>query len=161
MVMRKAEIVLSNHELSVAGQVGFRRNLEATLNGRQARFKERVPGELWGFHIHSAMAELAVAKYLGRYWSFHENHFESGDVGKLEIRFSNRADCKVRKRDDGVVVSVSGGVTKFILNGWIEASEAKRDAWVHSPRPEAPPAYFVPHPYLNDMESLISISGEN
>ena len=78
--------------------VGSRRNGEARFNNRKPRFPEKVPGELWGFHIESACAELAVCKYLGIYWGFGVNTFHVSDIvnTNLEIRWSMRQNLKVR-----------------------------------------------------------------
>ena len=55
-------IELNANEVLVATYIGSRRNAEASFKKRKARFPEKKVGELWGFHIESAHAELAVCK---------------------------------------------------------------------------------------------------
>lgn len=149
------KVTLTPHEAYVAGLVGYRRNLEAIFKNRTPRFPEKVPGELFGFHILAAQAEIAVAKALGVYWSPHINHFEGGDVGRIEVRYSQRPDVKVRERDDGVVVGVSGYCPEFLIVGFVAASYARSHYQPTAPR-EGPPAYFVPIADLTPIEVLIA-----
>ncbi len=148
-----ATVKMSTQEMYLAGVVGLRRNIESIHSGRKPRFPESVSGELFGFHILGAMAEMVVAKYLDKYWECHINHFESGDLGEYEIRYSMRSDLKIRERDTGIVISVTGKPPEFIIAGWADASEAKKKYTATSPR-EGPPAYFVPHADLQDVELL-------
>ena len=82
-------VELNANEVLVASYVGARRNAEASFRNRKPRFPEKVVGELWGFHIESAHAELAVCKYLGIYWGFGVNTFHVEDIvnTNLEIRW--------------------------------------------------------------------------
>ena len=57
-------VELNANEVLVATYIGSRRNAEASFKKRKARFPEKVIGELWGFHIEAAHAELAVCKIL-------------------------------------------------------------------------------------------------
>lgn len=146
-------VCLSGNEMYLSGLVGYRRNLESIIRKRNPRFAEKVTGELFGYHIIAAMAECAVAKHLGVYWGHHMNRFESGDVGKLEVRYSQRKDLKVRERDDSIVICVSGYPPEFDIIGWIDAKDAKKLIQPTMPR-EGPPAYFVPHSQLYDIKLL-------
>ena len=148
-------IKLTPHEAYISGLVGYRRNLEAIYSNRKPRFPEKVAGELFGFHILAAQAELAVAKVLGVYWSPHINHFEGGDVGRIEVRYSQRTDVKVRPRDSGIIVSVSGQVPDFKINGFVNAEYARKHYQAKSPR-NGPPAHFVPWSDLTPIEILIN-----
>lgn len=151
--MGAVEVILTPPECYHAGLVGYRRNLEAIIKGRKPRFPETVSGELYGYHILAAQAELATAKALGCYWSFHEGKFSAGDVGDYEVRYSQRADLKVRPRDEGVVISVTGYTPTFRLVGWINASDAKQKEW-EKDFGKGNPAYFVPHENLHDIRIL-------
>lgn len=149
-------ITLTPHEAYVAGLVGYRRNLEAIFKQRKPRFPEKVPGELFGFHILAAQAELSVAKALGIFWSPHINHFEHGDVGLLEVRYSQRGDVKVRPRDTGIVVGVTGMCPHFEILGFVHAEYAQRNYQLTAPRSNGAPAYFVPVRDLTPIEMLIA-----
>ena len=147
------EVSLTANEVLVAGYVGMRRNAEASFRNRRPRFPERVCGELWGFHVESAHAELAVAKYLGIYWGFGVNTFHVPDIDRTnyEVRWSSRDDVKVRPDDKGIVISVTGRCPNYTLKGWIDAEDAKQDRWYFDKQPTC---YFVPHQHLHPMEEL-------
>lgn len=149
------KIKLCAQELYIGGLVGYRRNLEAIMSGRKPRFPEKYPGELFAYHIHAAMAELAVAKYLDMYWGFHVNKFDTEDVGSYEIRWSMRHDLKIRERDSGIVISVTGLPPEFEVVGWISGPEARDRFEASSPRSDGPPAYFIPHKNLYDPDLLL------
>jgi hypothetical protein len=147
------EINLNANEVLVAGYIGMRRNAEASFRNRKPRFPERKVGELWGFHIESAHAECAVAKYLGIYWGFGVNTFHTEDIvnSKIEVRWSHRNDVKVREDDSGIIVSVTGKCPTYNIVGWINANDAKKQEYYFS---NPPPCYFYPHTYLNNIETL-------
>jgi len=149
-------IELNANEVLVASYVGARRNAEASFRNRKPRFPEKVVGELWGFHIESAHAELAVCKYLGIYWGFGVNTFHVEDIvnTNLEIRWSSRSDLKVRPDDTGVVISVTGKCPSYEIKGWIEAENALQDKWRYD---KEPICYFVPHKELKPIEELKKI----
>lgn len=146
-------VELTVNEVLVAMYVGARRNAEANYKGRKPRFPEKVAGELWGFHIESAHAELAVCKYLGIYWGFGVNTFHVADVENtnLEIRWSSREDMKVRPDDEGIIVSVTGKCPTYEIKGWMHAADAKQDKWLYN---RDPVCYFVPHTQLHPIEEL-------
>lgn len=151
------EIKLNSYEFLTAANIGMRRNVEAIYKGRKVRFPEKTPGELWGFHIESAIAEMCVSKYLDIYWSMGVNTFHVADVGKnLEIRWSMRNDCKIRPDDNNVIiVSVKElGMNKIIM-GWINSEEGKKPEYEFKGKnSDLAPCYFVPHEKLNSPESL-------
>lgn len=149
-------VELNANEVLVASYVGARRNAEASFRNRKPRFPEKVVGELWGFHIESAHAELAVCKYLGIYWGFGVNTFHVEDIvnTNLEIRWSSRSDLKVRPDDKGVVISVTGKCPNYEIKGWIEAENALQEKWKYN---KEPICYFVPHNQLKPIEDLKKI----
>lgn len=148
-------VTLTANEVLVAGYVGMRRNVEAKYNKRKPRFPERVVGELWGNHIESAHAELAVAKALGIYWGFGVNTFHVADIENTnyEVRWTRRSDCKVRlDEDDKIVISVTGACPSYEVRGWIKAKDAKQPQWYCE---NPPPCYFVPHDQLHPISELM------
>ena len=146
-------VELNANEVLVATYIGSRRNAEACFKKRKARFPEKVMGELWGFHIEAAHAELAVCKYLGIYWGFGVNTFHVADVENtnLEVRWSSREDMKVRPDDNGIIVSVTGKCPVYEIKGWMRAADAKQDKWLYN---REPVCYFVPHTQLHPIEEL-------
>lgn len=147
-------VTLSAQEMYLSGLVGFRRNLEAICRGRKPRFPEKYPGELFAYHIHGAMAEFAVAKATNKCWSGHINKFSAGDVGDWEVRYSQRQDMKVRERDDGIVIAVTGLPPDFTVVGYEHSDNVKMNYQPESPR-EGPAAYFVPHGRLLPIDDLL------
>lgn len=146
-------VELNANEVLVATYIGSRRNAEASFKKRKARFPEKVIGELWGFHIEAAHAELAVCKYLGIYWGFGVNTFHVEDIAdtNLEVRWSSREDMKVRPDDEGIVVSVTGKCPAYEIRGWMHAADAKQEKWKHR---KEPVCYFVPRAELHPIEEL-------
>lgn len=148
-------VELNANELLVGTYVGSRRNAEAKYNKRKVRFPEKKYGELWGSHIESALAELAVCKYLGVYWGFGVNTFHVTDIVNkpFEVRFSNRTDVKIRPDDDDdmYIISVSGDCPTYHINGAIKSVDGKKDEWLYMQEPKC---YFVPHHQLFDIDFL-------
>jgi len=154
-------VTLTFGEFWASAQVGFLRDAEAVLMQRVERFAEKKTGELWGAHIQSAIAELAVAKHLRRHWGFGVNEFHVPDITGLpvEVRWTDRADIKVRPDDKphmfvvgvGPVpaehkppkpTSLQLGQYRVAINGWIRAGDGKRPEWECK---DEPPCYFAPH----------------
>jgi hypothetical protein len=151
------KVQLNANEFLTAANIGMRRNAEAIFKGRKARFPEKTPGELWGFHIESSIAEMCVAKHLGIYWTMGVNTFHIADIGKnFEVRWSMREDCKVRPDDnDVIIVSVHGtGMIKSIM-GWIYSEDAKKEEYEFKGKnSDLAPCYFVPHHKLMPIDEL-------
>jgi hypothetical protein len=147
------EITLNESEMHVGASVGVRRHIDSLTNKRTPRFPERHAGQFWIAHIEGAMAELAVAKYLGMYWGFGVNTFVAPDIEStdIEVRWSQRADLKIKSNDTGVVISVSGQAPTYIIKGWIMASKAKQDKYYYD---KHPPCWFVPHEALRPIQQL-------
>lgn len=148
------KVTLTINDVLVAGYVGMRRNAEAIYRNRKPRFAEKRVGELWGFHIESAHAELAVAKALGVYWGFGVNTFHVPDIAntKYEVRWSPRTDVKIRPDDEGIIISVTGKCPVYEIKGWINANEGKLARWRFD---QHPVCYFVPHTKLFPIEQLM------
>lgn len=147
-------VELDKYEMWNAGHVGFRRAMESWVEDRGPRFEEKVHGETFGYHIIAALSEAAFGKAFKQYWSMHENHFECGDFEcGVEVRWSMMNSVKVRPRDTGIIVSVTGVPPCFTLVGWIDAEKAKQKQW-EKDFGRGKPAYFVPHSQLNAMEDL-------
>ena len=152
-------IKLENYEIRMAALVGSFRQLHATDQGSPPRYPEQYPGQLHENHQRSAMAELAVAKYLNVYWGGHVDVFRTvSDVADLEVRYSlDRDDLKVRPDDTGRVVSVKGTplcARTFLLVGWCDAEDAKYEKYLSTCGQGMAPAYFLPHKNLRAMEDL-------
>jgi hypothetical protein len=139
-------VTLARHEIELAAGVGLRRQIEALLAGRPDR--HGFEGSGWDVHVEGACGELAVARFLGRYWDGSNGTYRSRpDVGRVEVRTrsSHSYDLIVREDDspDTAYVLVTGSCPRYWVRGWIRARDARRDEWLqtHGGRP---PAWFVP-----------------
>ncbi len=144
-------VTLSPYELSMAAQVGSRRQIEALTKGLPD--KHGFGGEDgWTVHIEGACGEMAVASALGRYWSGSVNTFKSGgDVGTVQVRTRSRHDYDliVRRddRDNDIFILVTGLAPRFEVRGWIRGADARRSEWLRT-HGNRPAAYFVPQTAL-------------
>ena len=117
-------VTLDGEDLTYATDVGRMRHLESILNGRKVKFPEKRHGELWGNHIESACAELAVARCSRRKWTGHINRFhERADIEgtNWEVRWSAIQQWKVNATNDTgkVVVCVDGQAPTYEIVGWV------------------------------------------
>lgn len=136
-------IRLSPAELRYGAYTGVDRQVSAMAHERSDQFK---PRDYWGTHIMAAQAELAVAKWRGRFWSgFADADFHGdSDVGKGEVRSSTNlnSDLILRPRDRGKAeapfVLVITEPPDFHLVGWAYGRDVMVDEfWV-----ERAPAYW-------------------
>jgi hypothetical protein len=148
-------IVLTQFEVGMAANVGFRRQLIASMTGAKPRFREQHPGQLWYSHIAGACAELAVAKHLGAYWDGSINVSTREDIPgwSCDVRFSPRVP-KVKPTDTLRIVAVKGSpddITKYTILGWLHADEAKQDEWRSD---NDPPCFFPPENAWRNIATL-------
>lgn len=143
-------VSLDLHEIEMAVQVGLRRRLETLRQGLKDAhgFGGEHP---WELDIQGAAAELALAKFLGRYWDGSVNTMKRGDVGQLQVRSTDRANGSLIIRsndsDDDYFVLVTGSIPQFNVRGWIKGSDAKVAEYEKAPNGR-PPAWFVPQHVL-------------
>ena len=154
------KVILEPYEIAMAAHVGVARQLQAIAEGRpdvHGRIGE--PG--WNIHIEGAAGELACAKVLGRYWSGPVGTFkQGGDVGDLQVRTRSgvgpRTELIIREndRDRDKFVLVVGLIPEFEVVGWIYAGRAKKVQEWKKTHGFRPPAWFVPHHALYDLDQL-------
>ncbi len=145
-------ITLARHEVELAAGVGVRRQVEALAARRPDR--HGYHGEDgWTVHVEGACGELAVARFLGRYWDGSNRTYRSAaDVGAVEVRTRSRHDYDLIIREDdadtSAFVLVTGRCPDYWVRGWIRAADARRPEWLqrHGGRE---PAWFVPPAHLN------------
>lgn len=148
-------VTLTPYEVQMGATVGLRRHLEAL----ELRLPDRhgYQGDGWGIHIEGALGELALAKYLGKYWDGSVNTFKrQGDVGQIQVRTRSRDDFELLvrpdDRDEDIFVLVVGQAPRYRVVGWIRGSEAKRPEWQQT-YGQRPPAYFVPQASLKPLKA--------
>lgn len=153
-------VTLNFEEAHAAAIVGLRRELKNQW--QQAPDLTPPPaGERDGYanHIRGAMAEMAVAKWLGRWWGglVTDARERAVDVGRdIETRHAKAGGpfyVKARDTDRAGetlvrLVWVTGGPAAFRLVGWARVSDCKRKEW------EAfPGVYAVPANRIHSMEA--------
>jgi len=147
-------------EIQHAGYVGVMRQTLALQLGRQPAYgyDNRQP---WEDHVNGAIAEQAVAKWAGVYWSgmIHERITLLSDVGAWEVRSKTTAGHKLIVRPDArreaAYISVLLDLPHVTICGWIHGGDAMRAQWLRT-YDERPPAYFVPDGALRHEDELLS-----
>jgi len=144
------EISLDFSECLNGSNVGTLRYLESLFRGRKTRFPRAYEDQGLLHHQQGAIAELAFAKMVDRYWAQHVNRFHEEDMRGVEIRFSNRNDTKVRPTDKNIwIVSMGGELPKYVYKGCIFSEKAKKEEWLKDFGGFGKPAYFVPNDCLS------------
>jgi len=109
----------------------------------------------WQLHLEGALAEWAVAKFLGVYPSGFE--FGNGDLGCYEVRSSPNAKTlmymKDTDKDDHIYIRVTGVNGDYQIHGWIMGKHGKQfpkeDRYKNGR-----PAIWVPYDALKPMSEL-------
>jgi len=149
------DVTLTWAETLAAVSIGGYRRI-ASLQAGLISYSE---GLSWTEDIEGAGAELAVAKYLDRFWTASVNSFDRdvGDVGRLQVRRVRKATHRliVRQRDldDHKFILVAGELPKFDVAGWIYGHEAKQTEYLDDPN-DRESAYFVPRSALRPTKEL-------
>jgi hypothetical protein len=149
-------IELTWPELWLAINAGVLRRLNGVRNRRAEPYGVR-PTAAWNDDINGSIGELALAKYLGIFWSGTVGRLDLPDVGRLQVRSKTQADHRlvVLNSDDDahLFVSVLVGIPVCNLCGWMSARDAKDPAWL-LPDESKPDRFFVPNTALLPMEML-------
>lgn len=150
-------VELSWPELLLAVNAGVMRRLNAVRNGRKEEYG-RHPAASWNEDINGCIAELALAKYLGIFWSGTVGRLDLPDVGTLQVRskteVGHRLVIRRSDKDAEPFVSVLVGIPVCHLCGWLFAKDAKRETWL-LPDPDKPDRFFVPNGELQPIEALL------
>lgn len=151
------EVKLTAAEVSIAAQVGCRRNIEAMVKGLKP--KHGFKGSNWDIHIEGACGEMAFAKALGLYWDGSVNTFKyGGDVGRFQIRTRSESHYQLIVRndddDDAIFWLVTGKCPQYNVVGCIEGRKAKCLQY-SATYGNRPPAYFVPNEQLTSTETFL------
>ena len=153
--MQKIKVSLTEDEVYQAATVGVRRRTQCIFyGGTKPHFKAEM-GE-WHHNIEPCCAELAVAKYLNKYWTGGGMMFSSAkeDVGDKEVRYSAHDNGHLliyappADNPDSKFIFVTGETPVFFIRGWIVGREAeKRGFWKESKRP----CWWVPQSNLRKI----------
>lgn len=164
--MMKVDVRLSYHELMIGALAGVMRRVASMKeNAETTDCNCPDPPSSWASDIDGALAEMAVSKYLGVYWSGHVRNFNGDDVlGGWQVR-SNPRDrgrmvIRPRDKDNKVFVYVVANAPIYSIRGAIRAGDAKRDEWHDDGKAHnAAPCWFVPQSALKDLADFEEFGG--
>ena len=160
-----AEVVtLTNSEIMIGAQLGVMRQIQNVKQKRHARYGAGEDRS-WHLHIEGALGEMAVAKYLGWYWSGALGDLEAGDVAsailnkEVEVRTTHHDNGRLiiheGDSDDAAFVLMIGRLGTYRLMGWMWGYEAKKERYWEDPSGNGRPAFFVDAEHLIGMRDLL------
>lgn len=139
-------VTLTWPEMRLAAAVG----IERAIQGMEKKFSPRYGcglEENWRLNIEGAAGEMALAKFLSRFWSGNLGDLKADDVGQLQVRTSRRPNADLRlhpdDNDDKAFILLTGVAPSFIVRGWLWAREGKLDKYWRDGA-QGRPAFWVP-----------------
>lgn len=153
------EVTLSWAEMLVAANVGVMRNVQCMKQGRGQGQRHTISGlDPWGVNIEGAAGEMAVAKYLGTFWSGALGDFDAKDVGRYQVKTNtSRKWDHLIIRDwnprDGIYIGVLSFMPRYVITGWISGEDGMKQEFFRDGLPGVP-AYFVPRAALRPLSEL-------
>lgn len=162
--MRYEPVQLDLGDIRIAATVGITRQIQNIAAGRRDRYKA-APEFGWNIHVEGAMAELAVAKYLKRFWNGNLGDLKAADVGPLEVRSTWHPDGALtiypKDPDDRVFVLVTGSNGEYLLRGHLLGKIAKQDKFYNreaSNNRRGTNAWYVPQDELYPISTLLEFA---
>jgi hypothetical protein len=136
---------LTFYEIMQGAHVGVMRQVENMQKQRKARYGAGHTND-WQLNIEGALAEMALAKYLDRYWA--KGMVGDKDVAGVQVRSTSYANGRLRLHeddsDDDVFYLVTGINGVYEVVGWILGCNGKREEFWCDPTGNNRHAYFVP-----------------
>lgn len=162
-------IEVNELEMILGGLVGVMRAAAALTLGRVNRAHGiDDDGRIWTRHVEGAIAEVAAAKCLDRFWAgaagddYRRTKPAGGDVGRLQVRMriascldqQKRLIIQERDADADDFLLLVGRAPSYRAVGWFNAGEAKQHPeWIQNPGSYGP-AWFVPQANLHAVRYL-------
>lgn len=144
--MSSPEIELGQTEIIHGAMMGVLRQVQNILKGRKPAYGAGKKND-WQIHVEGALGELALAKYLGVFWSG-VGRLRAPDVGIVDVRtgakHSHRLMLHPPDPANRVYWFVTGINGKYQIRGWILGKDGKRDEWWKDPKGTNRWAFFVP-----------------
>lgn len=144
-------VPLSPMEVRMAALAGCERQMQNVFEGRG----HGDGGDGWTRHIEGCAGEIAVAKYLDRYWNSNLGLYDADDVGPYQVRRCRHSwglPIKKKDADEKPFILVLGMTPEMHIAGWAYAREAKQEKYWKADAPR--PAYFLPRLALHPMSEL-------
>ena len=144
------EVCLTPAEMLSGAIVGIMRQVENLKLERYPTHGAKAT-MLWQIHVEGALGEIALAKYLGVYWTG-KGGLREPDVGVVDVRTRSKHHYELILHEndpsDRKFYLLTGSYGKYKVHGWIMGKEGKNpDFWGDPAGGRA--AYFVPHSALN------------
>ena len=150
--LSRPQVTLTWPEVVLATNAGTMRRISALKSGRVDLQPDACPPS-WDRDINGALAELAVAKWAGVFWSGTIGRIDLPDVGRLEVRSKvkdgDRLVIRPDDKDESIYVSVLVQAPMCWLCGWLRAREARRPEWLLTQG-----RHFVRDQFLHPMSEL-------
>lgn len=143
-------IKLSWYEMEIAALAGVQRHVQNLARKRNHAYGAG-DHNAWQLNIEGCLGEMALAKFLGKYWSG-KGVFRGGDVGDYQVRTRSKDyyELIIHPNDpDGAVFWLVCGINgTYTIKGWIIGRDGKKKEYWKDPAGNRP-AYFVPQHVLN------------
>ena len=145
------EVRLTSFELFHGACIGVCRRVEGIT--KPGKHDQRGPDQYdgWQRDVESALAEMALAKHLGEYWT--KGFAGDSDVGGREVRHTashyNRLMLYKDDNPDSRYYLVTGKYGVYRLQGWILGRDGMKEEYWEDPTGKDWWAYFVPTRLLN------------
>ncbi|NDB68646.1 MAG: hypothetical protein EB015_11710 [Methylocystaceae bacterium] len=158
--MKMQIIELSKMEFEFACFIGLQRTTARMYGGSLHAYGADVSKGLFDSNLGGAIAEYAVAKYLGCYWSQQPENMRLPDVGGIvEVRSTPHADGLLRLHDRDkdeapYVLALTYDLPKVHLVGWIVGKDGKSQQYWGDKWSNGRPAFWVPQTGLLPMDEL-------
>jgi hypothetical protein len=149
------EIRLTSSEMMAAATVGVMRRVGSLY--KQMDTNRHAPHSSWATDIDGAAAEMAVSKYLGRYWGAHTKNFHGKDVeGGIQVRSTTRADGhliirETDKEPEDIFVLVFANAPTYVIQGCIACKLGKTDKYFREGNGTGSDAWWIPRNQLEDL----------
>lgn len=152
-------IRLTEAEMYLAGQVASMRQMAAMRKGYTHRWGDVNRG--WINNLLGCFGELAVAKYLDRYWHCTVGKIDGVDVGGHEVRYNSYGDKSLLRiydqdKPDKKYILVTGEPPEFHLRGWLFGSDGMLPEYKDTPlnTTAGKECFWVPMENLKPMSDL-------
>jgi len=143
--------------MRLGAEMGITRQIRNLMKGRPNAYG-CAPDVGWQVHIEGCCGELAVAKYLDRYWNGNFEDLKADDVGQYQVRTRSNHGWDLilhdRDLDDRIFILITGMAPQYVIRGWIRAGDGKKKEFWSDPSGKNRPAYFVPQDCLNPISDL-------
>lgn len=154
-------VKLTPREIMLGATMGVMRHIQ-DLRDRRAGVNQQPAHLAWQVKIEGALAELAVAKALGDYWSG-ASYRGAADSGGIEVRMTRYQDgclfLHEHDKSDARYVLAAGLNGTYKVAGWLWGREGQQEKYWRRVSAERNPAFFVPQSELHPLDEIGGVNG--